>query len=97
MRKVGKIGIELELTIWYYTLFITLYPTSWIRRLLLVKSIVSYQDGWHFLMGPFHIWSMGKIDSMFRIGFNVDRDPFWGTAISVPPSNKAIFDFGKKN
>lgn len=89
----GTSKVELEVTFLGYPIFISAY-LSLVRRLLVVRANSSgHIKGWHAMIGPLHIWSMGpkSIDSFFRIGINFSRDPFWGTAISVPSGFDIIF------
>ena len=92
MKKLGGWNVNISLRILGYFIKLSFYPLgSWKRLYFAIASKESLTRSWHLFIGPFHLHGFYLGKQLIEIGFDIDHDPFWGTAISAPPTYKVLF------
>ena len=87
--KRGAAFISITVEIFRRHACVVFYPFRWKLRFFGTHGTYG---GWHIVAGPFHIWGMGgRTNEFASIGLNFGRDPFWGSAMSMPPGSVSLF------
>ncbi len=92
-KNIRGWGIEIGMDLFGWKLFFELMPLAFNRPLLAIKKSVMTGRGFHFVGGPFHIWSM-ESEGFCKIGLSVrpQYNYFWWDNPKVPNSGyKRVF------
>lgn len=95
-RKVSGWNVSIGVRLLGYYVELSFYPLGTLRRLMLITAGKnSMTKGWHMMAGPFHAHGYYLGWQLIELQANISHDPFWGSAISVPPGHRLILGAAK--